>query len=114
LALADRFESFLKTISDSSPYKEWIVVVWFYIALHYVDAVLAENGYRRIEGHSNRLATLANVTATREVRADFLQLYEESKEARYYGTQYTHADLANVRPLYALIRERMRAALGVS
>ena len=80
------------------------MVVWFYIALHYVDAVLSESGYRRIDSHSHRLALLANTDATREIHTAFIRLYGESKEARYYGTQYNVRDLREIEVLYVKVR----------
>jgi len=49
-------------------YSEWIVIVWFHIALHYVDAVLADKkGWNQIEGHRDtRIAPRPRRPATRE------------------------------------------------
>jgi len=51
---------------------------------------------------------------TREITEPFERLYKEAKEARYEGGQYTPADLDAVRPVYELVRGRMRAALGLA
>ncbi len=90
------------------------MVVWFYIALHYVDAVLSRNGYTSIRSHTDRIALLRNVAATREIGGDFIQLYEESKEARYLGTQYRDEDLVAVQSLFDRVRQRMRSELSMN
>jgi hypothetical protein len=87
--------------------------VCFYIALHYVDAVFVRHGHSVIRGHPHRLALLVNVPATRDIAAEFIRLYEESKEARYYGTQYSAGDLLTIEPLFNRIRNRMRLELGL-
>ena len=111
LLSADRFESFAAHIAPQ--HLEWLVIVWFHIALHYVDAFLAVQGHEQIAGHSDRWATMANSLETRAVRIESEQLYKEAKDARYQGTVYTPADIATVWPLYDGVRSAMRAALGL-
>lgn len=68
---ADRFESFAAHIAPQ--HLEWLVIVWFHIALHYVDAFLAVQGHEQIAGHSDRWAKMANSLETRAVRIEFEQ-----------------------------------------
>ena len=115
LLSAGRFEAFVAQIdTPAQPYREWVVIVWFHIALHYVDAFLAEQGHAQIAGHSDRWARMSAQVETREITPPFERLYKEAKEARYEGGQYTPLELDAVRPLYELVRGRMRAALGLA
>jgi hypothetical protein len=113
LLSVSRFEAFLKQMDRQDQiYKEWIVVVWFHIALHYVDAVLADKKrWFQIEGHSDRAARMQNCDDTRVIHEAYHSLYAESKQARYQGTGFTALDLAAVKPLYDTIRTAMRRAL---
>ena len=81
---------------------------------HLVDAFLAEHGHAQIAGHSDRWARMSAQVETREITPPFERLYKEAKEARYEGGQYTPLELDAVRPLYELVRGRMRAALGLA
>jgi hypothetical protein len=112
LSQAGRFEGFLAQINTPSQhYREWVVIVWFHIALHYVDAVLADKGHVQIEGHSDRFAKMASHGETRAVLTAFERLYKDSKEARYQGGEYTPLDLDGIKRRYEQIRNAMRQAL---
>ncbi|MBI2219430.1 MAG: hypothetical protein HYU51_19295 [Candidatus Rokubacteria bacterium] len=112
LRSAQRFEGFLGQINHpQQPYREWVVIVWFHIALHYVDAFLATKGHPQIEGHSDRWAKMANEAETRSIQATMLQLYKDAKEARYQATEFAPLDLRTAR--YNRVRQAMRGALGL-
>ena len=114
LRQAERFEGFLRQISTpTQPYKEWIVIVTFHIALHYVDAFLATRGHAQIEGHSDRWAKMGRYNETRLSIEPFGRLYKDAKEARYQGGEYAPADLAEIERLYLQVRRSMRQALGL-
>lgn len=114
LLQAGRFESFLRQINTpDQTYKEWVVIAWYLIAQHYVDAFLDTKGHAEIDGHKQRWALLVNFDETRAISAPFRRLYKESKQARYEGTAFTASDLDHVRPLYEQVRNGMRAALAL-
>lgn len=115
LRIAGRFEAFLKQVdTPQQTYTEWIVVLWFHISLHYVDAVLsAKHGWHAVEGHTGRTPKMTNCSDTRPIRDDYQELYKEAKQARYEGTGFTQADLAQIRPLFVRVRSAMRAALNL-
>ena len=80
---AGRFEGFAASINTpEQPYREWVVIVWFHIALHYVDAFLADEAHPQIAGHSDRWAKMGNYPETRVMVEPFERLYKEAKEAR--------------------------------
>ena len=113
LRIVGRFEAFLQQINTpTQPYREWVVIVWFHVALHYVDAFLATKGHEEIEGHSGRWAKLPNYDETRPLAETFHRLYKEAKEARYEGADFAPPDLAAVERLYVKVRGAMRTALG--
>jgi CHAD domain-containing protein len=114
LTQISRLESFLKQLdSPEQPYKEWVVIVWFHIAIHYVDAFLAaDRDWKQIDGHSDRTAKMGSCPATRAIIEDYHRLYKEAKQARYECTEFTKYDLDAVRPLYESVRNAMRRALG--
>ena len=112
LRQAGRFEAFVASINTpAQPYREWVVIVWFHIALHYVDAFLAEQGHPQIAGHGDRWAKMGNAPETRVILEPFERLYKEAKEARYHGGDYTPADLSTVERLYQRVRAAMRETL---
>lgn len=115
LRQAQRFEAFLKQIhTPAQPYKEWVVIVWFHIALHYVDAFLAGKGYPQVAGHSDRWGKMARYDETRPLGTALQRLYKDAKEARYEGGEYTPADLEVIERVYRRIRGAMRTALSLS
>ncbi len=115
LRQAQRFEAFLKQIhTPAQPYKEWVVIVWFHIALHYVDAFLAGKGHPQVAGHSDRWGKMARYDETRPLGTAFQRLYKDAKEARYEGGEYTPADLEVIERVYRRIRGAMRTALSLS
>jgi len=114
LRQADRFENFLKQINTpAQSYKEWVVIVWFHIALHYVDAFLALNGIDAVEGHTGRWPKLTAFPETRAIYDVYEQLYKDAKEARYAGGEYTPLDLVPIEGRYNQVRSAMRKALGL-
>jgi hypothetical protein len=112
LRQAERFEAFLKQITPL-PHKEWIVIVSFHIALHYVDAFLATKGHAQIDGHSDRWTKIARYPETRAIEDDYRRLYKEAKEARYDGGEFTPKDLESVEKLYRNVRSFLRKELGL-
>ncbi len=112
LRVAGRFESFAKSIQNQ-PYNEWLVIVWFHIALHYVDAVLATKGHRQVAGHSDRWAKCELYPELQPIASEFHQLYKDAKEARYDAGEYTLRDLEPIQRRYERIRATLRGLLGL-
>ena len=72
-------ERFLETILTSTFYV-WIVVVTFYTALHFVDALLAKKNYHP-SSHHKRNQLVAKFLP--DVSEDYLVLYSRSRRVRY-------------------------------
>jgi hypothetical protein len=115
LRQVERFEAFLKQINTpTQTHREWVVIVWFHISLHYIDAFLAQNGWDAVEGHSGRWSKMPSFAETRALSQDFHRLYKDAKEARYEGGEYTPLDMAPIEKRYLAIRTAMRKALSLS
>ena len=81
LLSAARFESFAAPINTpSQQYREWVVIVWFHVTRHCVDAFLAEKGHSQIAGHSDRWAKMSAYPETRRLAEPFQRPYKEAKE----------------------------------
>lgn len=110
-----RFEAFLAQISvPAQQHREWIVIVWFHIALHYVDAFLATKGHSQVGEHADRWAKMTNYDETRKIGEIFHELYKDAKEARYEGTEFAPLDLEPIQRRYDQARQAMRNALGLN
>jgi hypothetical protein len=92
--------AFLETISPTA-FPGWAIVVCFYSALHWVDAVLAAEGLDP-QAHHDRALELVRFgrrhnVSTLDLRAHYRELQEMSLEARYTCTPNTPEDLALAR-----------------
>lgn len=113
LRSADRFEQFLKQIDhNQQQHREWVVIVMFHIAMHYVDAFLATK-MSQVTAHGDRWAKMASLPETRVLGATMMTLYNDAKEARYEGGEYAPLDLGPIRKRYLTVRTAMRSALGL-
>lgn len=112
LAQADRFTRFVESLPPEQPYKEWVLVLWFYIALHYVEAFLVTKSSLP-RTHESRRIELRKHSETRAVQADYHELYKVSREARYDGTPFRQADLDRYRPMYHRVVAEMKNALRI-
>lgn len=94
LVQAQRFEAFLKQVDRSDQtYREWIVIVWFHIVLHYVDAVLAEKKrWHQIESHADRTAKMHNCEETRAI-------YETSTSSTWKQNRPAIKERPSLRPI---------------
>ncbi len=114
LLQATRNENFLKHIdAPGLPYQEWVVTVWFYVCVKYVDAFLATKGHQQVRDHDDRFTKMQLYPETRALVDDFQILFKDSKEARYECASYTPADLATIKSLYNTIRQKIRSALAL-
>lgn len=119
LPSVDRFERFERQINTpAQEFREWVVIVWFHIAIQYVDAFLAVHGDLQVSDHSDRWAKLAakqkHDSRVVAVGEELHELYKDAKQARYQGREYDDAKFERARRRYEMIRRTMRAALGLS
>lgn len=113
LGEAQRFEQFLGRI-EREPFPEWIVTVRFYVALHYVDSVIAARmPSHHGAGHPGRRGRMRQLAETQAVLAEYHRLETMSYEARYHGTRFPATALEMNRACYGRVRRRMRTASGL-
>ncbi len=86
---AERNENFYKNSSlASSKFNDWAATVLFYAAMHYVDAVLAQDStlppyFRNPESHPQRAKAIARCSKTVGIHIRYKTLMERGWEARY-------------------------------
>ena len=110
LLQAERSEAFLKLLPEDQPYREWVIVVLFYCALHYVEAFLVtKNGdYRNHDFRRNEMKRHAETSA---ILVAYHQLQKAADEARYEGTEFRQADIDGYQPLFEQVKSAMRRAV---
>lgn len=79
---ADRNRDFVKRylLSLLAKYPDWVSIVAFYSALHYVDAFLADRSLHW-EHHSERNRDVSSLM--REIEVEYLNLYDLGRKSRY-------------------------------
>ena len=80
----ENFVTFL--LSASAPFLDWAVTGLFYSALHYCRAVMANYGFTNISTYAemdNHFVRLSALKKRPDVFADYRQLKDDSRAARY-------------------------------
>jgi hypothetical protein len=82
LEKADRNRDFIKKhlFSFLENYPDWVSIVSFYCALHYVDALLATHGLHWIH-HEERNRDVSLLMP--EIQNEYLNLYDLGRNSRY-------------------------------
>lgn len=86
---AERNEQFFQSNNlRASAFNEWGVVVLFYSAMHYADAVLAKEFgrtsiYQHPQKHTHRNRGVARSSTLGTIYNDYKNLYDRSRDARY-------------------------------
>ena len=111
IAEAQKFESVLADLETTTHYG-WVLVLRFYVVLHYVEAFLQTKLQRRRD-HEARRFDMSRVPETAAILADYRILEKLSREARYECTPFRPKDLADYGPVYLNVRTAMRGALGL-
>jgi hypothetical protein len=101
-------ESFAKTLSPLS-HADWKIIICFYAALHYVEAVVVRSGHRSSD-HGTRATYLRQIPALRPVSTDYFTLSNWAWKARYDPTIDLSAQ-KNVQDICDLL-EAIRKGLG--
>ena len=91
---AKRNEGFYKLHKlETSDFKEWAIIVQFYISLHYVDAVLSQDaalpsGMQNPNDHTKRKRAIAQCAQLAPIASMYLNLCDRCREARYYKDHF--------------------------
>mgnify|MGYP001593438869 FL=1 len=103
---AEHNYEFLKTFDlDKTAYLDWAVTVAFYVAVRYVDAHFAPE---RPGDHSNRNGWVRTRKNTRPIYESYMELYNQSKEARYELTEFTAANVKSLMNDLSRVRNHMK------
>lgn len=101
LGQARHNERFLTTFDLSvSPYLDWAVTVIFYAALHYLRALAARYGFISISSYVDEDRTFARLSVLRRnagIYADYRQLKDDSRAARYEMRRLTPQEVSELR-----------------
>ena len=101
LRQAQHNEQFLTTLDPAvTPYLDWAVTVIFYAALHYIRALAARHQFMNISryGELDRVfERLPVFRHNRAVYADYRQLKDDSRAARYDMGVFSSEDVAGLR-----------------
>lgn len=118
---AERNETFYSTHKlDTGIFNEWAVVVLFYVAVHYVDAVLSQDALlsqelRDPETHQRRNQAVSSCSLVHPISAKYLNLYNRSIDARYKRISFPDEFLQKIEnDFFKPIREHLRNQLGLS
>ena len=91
----------------SSPFYDWIVNAYFYAALHYIDASLAQL-HLHPQTHSARNRTFSSVSAIRHLWKDYRFLEDKSRDARYTEQTFTAQNIDNaIMPRFNAIKNKI-------
>jgi hypothetical protein len=95
--------------------RSFYIIVWFHIALHYIDAALLFGGSGRSyeASHSARQLRIDMFPAMREMAPSYQRLYKAARAARYMGAEYTPLDLKNMYAVFETVRKCARNVLGL-
>ena len=118
---AERNEQFCHNCNlKQSQYHEWTVVVLFYSAMHYIDAVLYNEhqlirDHRNPRSHIKRKIAVSKSSKLAPVASLYLDLYDRSLDARYKQISFPSNTLSDIEQKYFQpIRKHSRKQLGLS
>lgn len=121
ISKAKRNERFYrKDELEISNFTEWSVVVLFYAAVHYIDAVLSQDTslspeYRDPIDHSTRNIAVTKCLNLFPIAREYLQLYRRSIEARYNQLTFPDNYGTNAKTnLFNPIQKQSRTVLGIT
>lgn len=92
----------------TTPYLDWVVVGYFYAALHLVDALLYHQERIDPPSHESRREYVKTKWYLRAVKNQYRELKDRSEDARYRLYPFTPIKIEkNVIPLYRAIHEHI-------
>ncbi len=117
---AERNEQFFQSNNlRTSPFNEWGVTVLFYAAMHYVDAILAQESrlppkWRQPHNHPNRNTGVAKSTTLGLIYNNYKNLYDRSIDARYTHISFPHGFLNNLETVsFEPVKRCVKTALAL-
>lgn len=118
IAKAQRNEQFYHNSNQPlSEFREWAVVVLFYIALHYVDAALSKEAglpeyFQHPTGHRQRFKAMAKSHRLSSAMVVYHYLYNASLKARYTDVRFSKQFLSSFQDMwFGPFRRHLRGIL---
>ncbi len=100
-AKADQNEFFVSTLGN--PFWDWAVAGTFYTALHYVEAYLATKKIHS-PSHPVRDSHIQKDNTLKVIYADYRELKDESRAARYDVIPFTQDDVKRLQKNLAAVK----------
>ena len=97
LRLANSNQTLIDHLISENIFKDWLITVAFYKAVHVVEAVFAEDLNVHSSGHSGRERLLDIHTKYRSMHKDYSHLLQESRIARYLLAPPTRITIEEVK-----------------
>ena len=91
-------------------FTDWAITAFFYAALHYVEAVLAESN-RHSENHPARDSNVARSPVLRKIYSEYRYLKTLSNDARYRVKSFGEAELKLVQTKFSAIKKHIDRTL---
>jgi hypothetical protein len=89
---------------NTTQYLDWVVTAYFYAALHWVDAVIADKEGIVPENHEIRREYVKKKWYLRGISKEYRDLKDRSEDARYRLTTFTKTRIEKeIEPLYQAI-----------
>lgn len=104
-ALADRLDATL------NPTQEWRVTLFFYAALHWIEAYLSEMGITA-KSHQDRINKILRISELGPIRYNYGRLKIESENARYECKRFDEPEILRIRDEhYNPVKDHMRTLM---
>jgi hypothetical protein len=106
--------AFLNSINWSA-YGDWATTTVFYIALHCVDAYLANKGIIEVDAHKNREDYAKTFNELKRILSAYRRIKDASIRARYYGDKHSKEEIDSlVKSQLSHIKLHIGKMLGVT
>lgn len=117
---AERNEQFYNSNNfNSSSFNEWGTVILFYSAMHYVDALLAQQSglppqRQHPTNHQIRNSVVANSLTLGCIYKDYKSLHDRSRDARYSDISFPYTVLNSLKTAhFEPIKSHVRTSLNL-
>lgn len=91
-------------------YGEWTVTVYFYAAVHYIEAFLAVQGIH-CDGHTERNTYVGRIPELRRVGKEYSALRTVSRQARYHALPISPDDVSRAQQNLTTVKTQIEYVL---
>jgi hypothetical protein len=109
LSQASKNEKTAAAIANAHP--EWAVTVYFYAALHWVEAFLVTQ-HKGSNLHDKRRGVMWNVPQTKEIVKDYDRLQILSRNARYDAAPMGPTEVSKARSYFLAVKSKIQSVTG--